>query len=103
MSWKNHSVATELSSYRVTGHKVRNLAETVAEFNVVEESSRLHVGVINSRDAKGGRGADVIRFFSYDFNGVESVSRSLSEAVAQVIGPFESGATIEFVSLFDFA
>ena len=91
MSWKNHAVATELSSYRVKGHKVYNLAETVAEFQVVDEPTGLNIG------------AEVVRFYGYDFNGVESVSRSLSEAVARVIEPFETGAIHEFVSLFDFA
>ena len=103
MSWKNHAVATELSSYRVKGHKVYNLAETVAEFQVVDEPTGLNIGVVDSRIAKGGRGAEVVRFYGYDFNGVESVSRSLSEAVARVIEPFETGAIHEFVSLFDFA
>lgn len=102
MSWKNHVVETDSgANYRIQGHKVRNIIGTVAEFQVHCMKTLLTVGVIDSRWSQGGRGADVVRFYGFAFNGLESVSRSLSEAVDNIVSEFERGSTDIHSGLLD--
>ena len=102
MSWKNHVVETDSgSNYRIQGRKIRDLRASVAEFTVRHIGSGLTIGIIDSRPAKGGRGVDVIRFYFFTFNGLESVSRTLSEAVANITDEFERGSTDVHSGLLD--
>ena len=103
MSWKNHAVETDSgSTYRIKGRKVRDISGVpVATFTVTSEEDGLQLGVIDSRFAVGPRGAEVVRFYGYTFNGDESVSRSLSEAVAKIVDEFERGSTEYYFGLLD--